>query len=172
MDSWCDPGPVWKKVSFLEDRYEVSDEGYVRVVPYVKEYTRANGSTFRKHYQGRLLNRRVGKYRAGRRDNHLYIGIYVGDSREASRNHDHRVDTLVAAAFHGLPYDCSDGSARQMWRVQHLDGDPHNCRADNLKWVPSFGAGDVQASYNDQLTKWENRDVTVESFMDRFYSVA
>ncbi|SHX05784.1 Uncharacterised protein [Mycobacteroides abscessus subsp. abscessus] len=177
MDTWPEletPALVWKQVPFLEERFQVSNTGQVRTRPYHKEYVRKDGTTFARHYRGRLLIQRVGGGGGGRHllNDHLYVSIYRGSGRESSWTQDHRVDTLVASAFHGLPYNRNDRSACQLWRVQHLDDDPDNCSAENLKWVHSFGSGDIQSRYNEQLTKWEAHDVSVESFMDRFYSVA
>lgn len=175
MDTWPEvqkPAQVWKHVPFLEQRFEVSKLGQVRSLPYYKEYERKDGTILTRHYRGRLLTQRRGAKGHCRHipDDHLYVSIYRGASRDTSWSHVHRVNTLVASAFHGLPYDRRDRSACQFWRVQHLDGDLSNCSADNLKWVHSFG--DVQSHYNEQLTRWEANDVSVESFMDRFYSVA
>ncbi|OHU63978.1 NUMOD4 domain-containing protein [Mycobacteroides chelonae] len=177
MDTWPEveaPALVWKHVPFLEERFEVSNMGQVRTRPYTKEYVRKDGTTFTRNYRARLLVQRLGGGGHCRHlpNDHLYVMIYRGTSRETSWTQQHRVDTLVASAFHGLPYTRGDRSACQLWRVQHLDGDPDNCRADNLKWVHSFGSGDIQSHYNEQLMKWEANDMSVESFMDRFYSVA
>lgn len=62
-------------------------------------------------------------------DGHLYVTLHVpgDDSWEGRR---FRLSRIVAAAF-----------LTERWRellsneVEHIDGDLHNCRLDNLRWV-------------------------------------
>jgi hypothetical protein len=42
------------------------------------------------------------------------------------------LDELVAAEFIGYPPRMSF----DRWRLQHLDGNSHNCAAENLEWIP------------------------------------
>ncbi|MEC4833803.1 HNH endonuclease [Mycobacteroides chelonae] len=52
------------------------------------------------------------------------------------------MDGLIARAWLPLPFDQQDIRAQKQWMVYHIDGDPLNCRAVNLEWVPNFGAND------------------------------
>lgn len=76
------------------------------------------------------------------------------------------LDEVVALAFHGLPqvetltwypgtgYPLNNGMVDGM-HVRHLDGDPANCRFDNLAWIPDaeyFAAVDAKLLRPNNIT--------------------
>lgn len=137
------PVTIWKSIPHQQSRFFASFDGQIQTLPYETTVTlKASGKQFQKHIPGRILIRRINEHGPsyGR---HPVVGIYEGSSREDYQNRERRVAYLVAAAFHGLPYDPRNHSEVQKWRIRSIDGDLNNCCADNLEWVPSFGnAGD------------------------------
>ena len=125
----------WRKVGFLADRFEVSNLGRVRTLPYTREYTRPSngGKIYRRRYKYRVLEPTLGRPSADGTE-YPIVRIYVGHGRSSSSGIAWRIEKLVAAAFHGMPYDPSDLSERVKWQVRHLDGDIMNCQASNLEW--------------------------------------
>jgi hypothetical protein len=93
---------------------------------------------------------------------------YVGPLPPAYGQHHGQVflDEVVALAFYGLPqvetltwypragYALRNGMVDGM-HVRHLDGDPANCRFDNLAWVPDaeyFEATDAKLLRPNNIT--------------------
>ncbi|MBV6360494.1 MULTISPECIES: HNH endonuclease [Mycobacteroides] len=161
---------VWKRVPFLPSKFRVSNTGRVRILPYTKEYVMPDGTTQTRSFRAREITVRLGDgHRENARD-HLYVGIYMGNSRGTSRAQLYRVDNLVASAFHGMPCESNNIRERQKWRILHIDGDSKNCRADNLEWIPHFG-GTTQVHYEEQFRIWRRVSdrLSANSFMERFY---
>lgn len=52
---------------------------------------------------------------------------YVEVKRNGSQTWKQYIDVAVCVCFHGRPSNPND-------RLIHIDGDIHNCAADNLKW--------------------------------------
>ena len=101
------PGEEWRPAVGAEGFYEVSDLGRVRSVPHM---------TVKGLRGGRILSPcRVAKL------GYLSVGLSVNGVVRYSSVH-----RLVAAAFHG---PCPDGQ-----EVRHLDGDPANNAAANLRY--------------------------------------
>lgn len=110
-------GEEWRTVRGYEGRYEVSSLGRVR-------------SLDRKTIDGRRIRGRTLAQSPGHAGNPLVVLCYDGNYRSR------QVNRLVAEAFIKRP----SGLLRP--DVYHNDGDPANCRASNLKWVPrGYSAG-------------------------------
>lgn len=97
------------RVCIENDNYEVSDEGQVR------RHTAGRGT-----YPGRILRLKCSKQKK-----HWYyrIGLTKGDITT-----DYSVHTLVCSAFNGP-------APSPKHEVAHIDGDPHNNAASNLRWA-------------------------------------
>jgi hypothetical protein len=70
-----------------------------------------------------------------------------------------KVDAMVAAAFLPAPGACDD-------KLIHIDGDCHNDRADNLKWVPkdyknrcAYACTDQDHDDMECLTEHESNEI-------------
>lgn len=96
---------TWKPVLEYEGHYEVGDLGQVRSV---------KGGVIRMLKQMTTTN---GKY------------LLVDLNRPSAKRNMARVHRLVAEAFHGKPAD------PELTDCAHIDGDGHNNRADNLRWL-------------------------------------
>lgn len=106
----------WRPIEGYEGRYEVSDLGRVRSLPRTEHS--ADG---RRIVKGGILRPNQN------RDGYLQVGLRKnGRSGKTWRAPVHR---LVAVAFH------SDARDELHHEVAHLDGNPANARADNIKWV-------------------------------------
>lgn len=167
--SLVNPERIWKSIPFLSSRYEVSNTGIVRSLPFSREFTRKDGTTWRRNYNGYYLSRRIGRNTSRTRpsDDHVYVSIHRGSGRKGSWSQDFRVDTLVASAFHGVPYDRGNQREVQRWRVHHMDGDFHNCDADNLEWRARLGSqpGDMD-SHSKNLAEFR---ASTENVMERLF---
>lgn len=155
---------TWKKIPGYETRYEVSDWGNVRILPYTTTFVRKDtGKTFEKFVKGRTLRPRL--TRASKTaEPQPHINVYNPVTR---KNRQTRVAFLVAAAHLGLPYDRSDQRDLQQWRIRHKDGNLKNNFASNLEWVHKAGNNTAheQDFYNRNLdafrarvneTAWDN----------------
>lgn len=163
------PELIWKPIPFLDQRYEVSNTGIVRSLPFTREFTRKDGTTWKRNYNGYYLSRRIGRNASKNRpaDDHLYVSIHRGSGRTASWSLLLRVDTLVASAFHGVPYNRADQREVQKWRVHHIDGDPHNCDAENLEWRSRLSTqpGDVD-NHSKNLAEFR---ASTDNVMERLF---
>src|SRR3712207_1551846 len=103
----------WRSVPGYVGLYEVSNHGDVRSIDRVVSHG-LNGK--RRAIPGRPLSQHQS------REGHRLVTLCQrGEPRRW------RVDWLVALAF--VPNPAGKP------RVRHLDGDPGNCRADNLAWA-------------------------------------
>lgn len=107
---------VWKAVPGFEGAYEVSDQGRVRSLDRVIQKKTRWGGVSDVLTPGRVLS--LGPHKGGYRTVHLY----AGGRQRATVLH-----ILVAEVFCGpRPSPAHE--------VRHLDGDPKNCSAVNLRW--------------------------------------
>jgi hypothetical protein len=154
----------WRKIPGKPERYEVSDTGTVRILPYETLVTRkATGKVTKRYIQGRYLESYVSKTDA-RSKGHPIVSF------AAMKSGSTRVCLLVARAFHGCPYTPGDLSAGQKWRVRHIDGDICNNHADNLEWVGNSGPEGSVSLYEQNLRKLaELREEPVEDWIRRMW---
>lgn len=106
----------WQPVLGYEDRYEVSDQGRVRSLPFMQRYLLRNGAEAYRRTRERIV--------AAQRINSGYflVHLHLDGTRRALLVH-----RLVAAAF------CEgSGPGRE---VNHRDGCKENNSAPNLEWV-------------------------------------
>ena len=134
----------WRGIPYLSERYRASRDGQVKTLAYTREYVRRPTETRRAHwcyhpFPERVLHQRLGRP-TSQGEPRPCVRIYRGHSRSSASGTLWRVDKLVASAFHGIPYDITDTSARVRWLICHLDGDVANCHADNLQWIPRWGS--------------------------------
>ncbi len=106
----------WRPVVGWEERYQVSDLGSVKSVPFMQRYLLRNGKVAYRLTAELLLSTQV--INSGYQIVHLYL-----NNQRTGR----LVHRLVAAAFlpnpGGLP------------EVNHIDGNKANCAASNLEWA-------------------------------------
>lgn len=101
-------------------RNQLSDEEYWAYVPNFPEYIVSNfGHIKRAGNRGRPLTKDLND------EGHLIVSLHIGQSIPRH----FRLDRIVAAAFLG-----AFGHEMMVIDIDHIDGDPHNCRADNLEW--------------------------------------
>jgi hypothetical protein len=151
----------WTRIPFLPSRFEASRDGFVRVREYITEGTSRTGKKFPRRVPGHVLKTRINK---GNPSNgtHPIVNIYEGTGRDNFTNREYRVAYLVAAAFHGIPYDRNDQREIQRWRIRFKDGDALNCSADNLEWIQRGGddgyGHDSVGRYERNLDAWRATD--------------
>lgn len=105
----------WKDVPGYEGRYQVSDMGRVKSVPFRQRYLLRNGvEAFR------LTRERILAQQSNNRG-YLLVHLHLDNSRRA-----HTVHRLVADAF--LP------NPNNLPEVDHRDRDRSNAHAANLRW--------------------------------------
>ena len=114
---------MWKKID-LFDGYEVSDDGEVRSLDKIIE--RKDGIKY--HRKGRILKNILG------RDNYYFVHLSVGNKPKLVS-----VARLVCTAFHENPDNLPI--------TDHIDGNKHNNKASNLRWV------DAKGNKNNPATK-------------------
>lgn len=103
---------VWKPIAGVEAYYEVSNMGRVRSLDRVTERTAADGRVLAlQPIPGRVL----------KRNNGLVILRPPGEAAQTFRT-----AVLVLEAFKGVRVPTGA-------RIEHIDGDKTNCRADNLR---------------------------------------
>lgn len=135
----------WKPVVGYEGTYEVSDHGRVRSVDRV--VATRNGHT--RKYKSRMLSAAAGY--AGYRE----VKLARSDKGKTRRVHD-----LVARAFIGAP------RPRQI--VCHIDSDPSNNNASNLRWDDHLGNSSdmVEVGRSTRGERAENHVLTEEMVRD------
>ncbi|WP_010545222.1 NUMOD4 motif-containing HNH endonuclease [Sphingomonas elodea] len=117
---------IWRPVPGWEGYYEASSEGRVRSLDREVRFRNSRGTEVRRVLKGRVLKPHKNEGRGG------YLSINL--SVDGVINH-REVHTLVCAAFHGP----RPGGMQ----AAHRDGNPSNCRSDNLRWAtPSENALD------------------------------
>lgn len=146
----------WRKIPGLPDRFEASDDGRIRSLPYEVTYVR-NGKKSVRPIAGKVLKPRC--HEGGKSKGQPVVSL-SGLTKIGTTIGEQRVSLLVARAFHGAPYEPGDQTNAQKWRVMHKDGDVLNVRADNLEWVGSNGHL-VTSLYEENLRKLE-RDTPSE----------
>lgn len=151
----------WGRIPFLPERFEASRDGAIRTRSYVIELQRQGEETHTRRIAGRVLSQRFER-RHARGDKHVLVSISLGGSREKPNKNPYRVGYLVAATFHGLPFDRHDRADVHRWKLRFIDGDVKNCSAENLEWVRNcMDTGDGrQHVYETNLTAWRDADVT------------
>ena len=154
----------WRKIPGKPERYEVSNTGIVRVLPYETLVTRkASGKVTRRSIQGRYLECYVSE-KDVRSKGHPIVSFASTKGGSA------RVCLLVARAFHGCPYTPGDLAAGQKWRVRHIDGDICNNSADNLQWVGNAGSEGSGSLYEENLRKLAKaREEPVQDWIRRMW---
>lgn len=113
------PGEVWKAVRGYEDRYEVSNLGRIKSLPFALELMTRWGSLTTRHTAEKVMSLQVAK------NGYVMVHLKVGGQRVAKYVH-----RLVCEAFHGAP-------PVPRMEVAHGDGSRANNRASNLRWVTS-----------------------------------
>lgn len=126
----------WRKIPGLPDRFEASDDGRIRSIPYKVKVLRKDGTIRLRPVAGKELKPR--SYEGGKSKGHPVVTI-SGRTVNGTKVGEQRISLLVARAFHGCPYAPGDQTGCQRWRVMHIDGDINNINADNLKWIGSNG---------------------------------
>jgi hypothetical protein len=104
----------WRECPGYEGRYEVSSLGRIRSLPRTEE---ARNGVSRSVYGG-ILKPMV------HTQGYLQVSL-----RKKGQMRTVRLHRLIAEAFHGRLRNALHNE------VAHLDGNPSNARADNLKWV-------------------------------------
>lgn len=159
----------WRKIPGLPSRYEASDDGQIRILPYETVFIRKNGRREVRHLPGRLLEQFIRE--DGKSRGHPVVAISA-PTATGTKSGAMRVNLLVARAFHGTPYPPGDKGS-QKWRVKNLDGDITNVRADNLEWVGTSGTADFAERndlYNRNMEKLEQmRREPVENWIKRIW---
>ncbi|QSM01133.1 HNH endonuclease [Mycobacterium phage Nanosmite] len=172
----------WAKIPYLPERYEACDRGFIRTLSYERECIHpVHKLPFMRYYPEKVLSPCITK-RDPSNGKHPVVTIRRGVTNRAkgtsSRSTQKRVAYLVASAFLGLPFDPYDRREMNHWRLLLIDGNPLNCAADNLKWVPRIGKHDIvieagvsgQTVYERNLQAFEkSQQEPIDDFMRRMY---
>lgn len=111
---------VWRPICGYEGLYEVSNLGRVRSLPRWVHYS----AGYDRWNDGRILK----PAKSSRRKNCDYYRVSLSKTNEAKNYFVHR---LVAECFVPRKAGCDF--------VNHIDGDKHNNKADNLEWTTPKG---------------------------------
>lgn len=109
----------WKDIPGYEGIYEASTEGRIR--------TNANKVTSNARYKERHWKQRILKPKYGKRMGNKNLSDARVSLWRNGEEHTWLVSRLVAMTW-------CDGFKDGL-TVNHIDGDPHNNRADNLEWL-------------------------------------
>lgn len=104
----------WKDISGFEGRYQVSDQGRVKSVPFMQRYLLRSGAEAFRQTKERVLSQQ--KINSG----YFIVHLHLNNKRTATTVH-----SLVAKAF--VP-----GTGET---VNHLNGNKTDNRAANLEWA-------------------------------------
>lgn len=104
----------WKDISGFESRYQVSNEGRVKSVPFMQRYLLRTGAEAFRQTKERVLAQQT--INSG----YLIVHLHLNHKRTAATVH-----SLVAKAF-------APGTGET---VNHLNGDKTDNRAANLEWA-------------------------------------
>ena len=107
---------IWKPVVGYEDKYEVSNKGRVRSLPYKR--TSFNGRVM---CEFTVTPKVLNPYRTGRGQGYPTVCLL---------RKNHKVHRLVARAFIPNPDNLPE--------VNHIDGDKSNNCVENLEWVTTL----------------------------------
>ncbi|OMC55424.1 hypothetical protein A5747_13630 [Mycobacterium sp. IS-836] len=148
----------WHRIPILPERFEATRDGEIRTRTYEIEH-QWRDQLRRRTVPGRILKQRFAATHP-RAPKQMIVGISFGGSRAKENKYQMRVAYLVAATFHGLPFDRFDIADVHRWKLRFKDGDVTNCAADNLEWVLNcVDTGDgQQARYEHNLEQWRSSD--------------
>jgi hypothetical protein len=110
----------WQDIPGFEGRYQVSDLGRVRSLPFMQRYLLRNGREAFRRTRERILKAHP------QNSGYLLVHLYLDNKRTAATVH-----TLVACLFVPNPDDLPE--------VNHRDGVKTNCAAGNLEWSTRTG---------------------------------
>lgn len=116
---------VWLPVTGYDNLYEVSASGRVRSLDRNVVHLSHGEVKGTRRYPGKVLKP------TPNRTGHLYVFLSKNGGRRRRSVHQ-----LVALAFHGEPPG-PIGAKGGEWVVDHIDGDPTNNGATNLRWMES-----------------------------------
>ena len=103
---------IWKPAAGLETRYEASNLGRIRSIPLI---------IYDKRNRPLVVKGKVLSY--GNTRNYKSISLRIGVGTKKT----FLVHRVIAATFVPNPENKPE--------IDHIDGNPHNNRADNLRWV-------------------------------------
>ena len=124
---------IWKEIQGYEGFYEVSNYGKVRSIDRIVSYEN-EGQPRKKFIKGRLLKESQGT--------NGYLPVSLSKDAVIKIFAIHR---LVAIAF-------VKGFTDQRNHVDHIDGDKHNNKSENLRWCTN------RENHNFVLAKIRNRE--------------
>ncbi|MEI9553810.1 NUMOD4 domain-containing protein [Enterobacter hormaechei] len=110
-------GEIWLPVEGFEDRYEISNKGRIKSLPFLK--------VGRNKY-GEISYLTKEKIMTGTPDGHGYLQVDLFQGKGSKRK-SAKIHRLVAKAFVPNPFGLPE--------VNHKDGDKQNNGEDNLEWV-------------------------------------
>jgi hypothetical protein len=110
---------MWKPIPETDSKYEVSDTGEVRNVPYLVTVSR-NGTEHSRFTTGKVLEQQKFRRKPTAPE---YAAVYLRIGGKVVRR---SVHTLVLSAFVGL--------RTKEQQCRHLDGNSLNNRVENLAW--------------------------------------
>lgn len=105
----------WKDIPGYEGRYQVSDLGRVKSLPFMQRYLLRNGVEAYRRTRERVLAQQPNNR------GYLLVHLHLDNTRRA-----HTVHRLVAEAF--LP------NPNNLPEVDHRDRNRGNANVDNLRW--------------------------------------
>lgn len=159
----------WHKIPGLPERFEASDQGEIRSLPYEVKVLCKNGTVKIRQIAGKTLKQR--RYEGGKSNGHPVVSISSLTSSGAKTG-EQRVSVMVARAFHGCPYQPGDSKGAKKWRIMFIDGDITNCAASNLDWATSNGMAAGSESnrlYEENIRKLEQQRIDPTSWVKRVF---